>query len=68
LFTDGKEPRDADLTEAAVLAAQNSKASEQERAEVDYTRVKNVRKPSGAKPGFVIYEGYNTAVVCPKNS
>jgi len=66
LFTDGKEPSDADLTEAAVLAAQNSKASEQERAEVDYTRVKNVRKPSGAKPGFVIYEGYNTAVVCPK--
>ena len=67
LLTDGREPTDADLTEAAVLAAKNSKAADQERAEVDYTRVKNVKKPSGAKPGFVIYEGYNTAIVSPKD-
>ena len=66
LLTDGLEPSDADLTEAAILAAKNSKAADQERVEVDYTRAKNVKKPSGAKPGFVIYEGYNTAIVSPK--
>ena len=66
LLTEGEEPSNADLTEAATLAAKNSKASDQDRAEVDYTKVRNVRKPSGAKPGFVIYEGYNTAIVLPK--
>ena len=66
LLTDGEEPSNEDLTEAATLAAKNSKASDQDRVEVDYTKVRNVRKPSGAKPGFVIYEGYNTAIVSPK--
>ena len=63
LLAEGREPSNADITEAATLAARNSKASGEARIEVDYTRVKNVKKPSGAKPGFVIYEGYNTAVI-----
>ncbi len=63
LLCEGREPSSGDITEAAILAAKNSKASGETRVEVDYTRIKNVKKPSGAKPGFVIYEGYNTAVV-----
>lgn len=32
---------------------------------VDYTLVKNIRKPNGAKPGFVIYDTYNTEFATP---
>ena len=32
---------------------------------VDYTRIKNVKKPSGAKPGMVIYTDFKTAIVTP---
>lgn len=67
LFCDGGEPSESDITEAAVLAAKNSKAGDEPRVEVDYTRIKNVKKPNGAKPGFVIYEGYNTALVSTEN-
>jgi predicted ribosome quality control (RQC) complex YloA/Tae2 family protein len=63
LFCEGREPSAQDLTEAAQTAAKNSKAAGQDRVEVDYTRIKNVRKPAGARPGFVIYEGYSTAIV-----
>lgn len=66
LLCDGREPSESDLTEAACLAAKNSKASGEERADVDYARVKNVKKPSGARPGFVIYENYKTATVSAK--
>ncbi len=66
LICEGREPSDTDLTEAAILAARNSSASGDDRAEVDYTRIKNVKKASGAKPGFVIYENYSTAVVSAK--
>ncbi len=66
LLCDGREPSVTDLTEAAILAAKNSTASGDDRAEVDYTRIKNVKKPSGAKPGFVIYENYSTAIVNAK--
>ncbi len=66
LICDGAEPSNDDLTEAAILAAKNSTASGDDRAEVDYTRIKNVKKPSGAKPGFVIYDNYSTAIVSAK--
>lgn len=66
LFTDGEQVSDVDMTEAATFAAQNSKAQGQDRVEVDYTAVKNVKKPSGAKPGFVIYDNYKTAIVSGK--
>ena len=54
------------ITEAAQLAAYYSKARESSQVPVDYTKIKNVKKPSGAKPGMVIYDGYNTIYVTPK--
>ena len=56
---------DTTLTEAACLAAYYSKARGSAQIAVDYCPIKNVKKPSGAKPGMVIYEGYNTAYVTP---
>ena len=64
LVTDGKEPGDADYTEAASVAAYHSKASA-DLVAVDYTRVKNIKKPQGSKPGFVIYHTNYTAYVRP---
>ena len=51
------------LHEAALLAAYHSKARMSSSVPVDYTIVKNVNKPSGAKPGMVIYVNYKTIVV-----
>lgn len=53
------------LTDAACLAAYYSKARGSAQIAVDYCPIKNVKKPAGAKPGMVIYEGYNTAYVTP---
>ena len=65
LLCDGKEPGDADFTEAAQIAAVYSKASEGENVEVDYTLAKNVKKPAGGKPGLVIYHTNWSCVVTP---
>lgn len=54
------------ILEAAQLAAYYSKARESTQVPVDYTVIKNIRKPNGAKPGMVIYDGYNTVYVTPK--
>ncbi len=62
----GKTPSDVTLNEAANLAAYYSKARESSNVPVDYTVRKNVKKPSGAKPGMVIYENYKTAYITPK--
>ncbi len=64
LVTGGAEPSDRDYTEAAGLAAGYSKATA-DMVEVDYTRVKNIKKPSGAKPGYVTYKTNYTAYVKP---
>lgn len=53
------------LTEAAQLAAYHSRARQSSRVPVDYTLVRQVRKPNGAKPGFVIYEQQKTIFVTP---
>lgn len=53
--TEGKELPDRTFEEAARLAAYYSKGREQEKVEVDYLMKKNVKKPNGAKPGFVVY-------------
>lgn len=50
---------------AAQLAAYYSKARESSQVPVDYTQIKNVKKPNGAKPGMVIYDNYNTVYVTP---
>lgn len=54
------------LLEAANLAAYFSKASGSTKVPVDYTLVKNVKKPSGAKPGMVIYSTNRTLYVDPE--
>lgn len=59
-----KEPSERDFTEAAEVAAFYSKA-EGNNIAVDYTKVKNVKKPSSSKPGFVIYTSNWTAYVTP---
>lgn len=57
---------DETLLEAANLAAYYSKASSSTKVPVDYTEVKNVKKPSGAKPGMVIYSTNKTLYVDPE--
>ncbi|CAM3720586.1 NFACT RNA binding domain-containing protein [Cohnella lubricantis] len=61
----GTDYGETTLHEAAMLAAYYSKAKESSRVPVDYTRIRLVRKPSGAKPGFVIYDGQKTLYVTP---
>lgn len=53
------------VMEAATLAAVHSSAKSSAQVPVDYTQIKNVKKPSGAKPGMVIYDHYNTLYVTP---
>ena len=53
------------ILEAAALAAYYSKARESSQVPVDYTTIKNVKKPNGAKPGMVIYDHYNTVYIKP---
>jgi predicted ribosome quality control (RQC) complex YloA/Tae2 family protein len=65
LRTEGKEPGEASLLEAAQIAAYYSKARQSGNVPVDYTLVKNVSKPSGAKLGMVIYVQYKTIFVTP---
>ena len=63
LSTGGEEPTDRDYTESAMLAAFYSSVRGAQNAEVDYTYIRFVKKPSGSKPGFVTYDKYYTAVV-----
>ena len=53
------------LTEAAQLAAYFSQARDGKKVPVDFTPVKYVKKPAGARPGMVVYSTYQTAVVDP---
>lgn len=63
LKTEGKELPDRAFEEAARLAAHYSKAREQNKVEIDYVEKKNVKKPGGAKPGFVVYyTNYSMAI------
>lgn len=65
LCTDGKEPDMDSVVEAAKAAAYYSQARESGNVPVDYTAVKNVKKPAGARPGMVIYTTYSTVNVTP---
>ncbi|MGN7357630.1 Rqc2 family fibronectin-binding protein [Paenibacillus sp. SAF-054] len=58
---------DQTLEEAALLAAFYSQAKESSSVPVDYTLIRHVHKPSGAKPGFVIYDHQKTLVITPDN-
>lgn len=68
IVSDNREITDTAILEAASLAAYNSKAKESDNVPVDYTIVKNVSKPSGAKPGMIIYVNNKTVYVTPKES
>lgn len=57
------EPSDDDYTVSAMLAAYYSEKRGSRNVGVDYTRVKNLKKPNGSAPGFVTYDSYHTAVV-----
>ena len=63
----GKKVTDEELLEAGILAAYYSKARMSANVPVDYTMKKNVKKPSGAKPGMVIYEKNKTLYVTPSD-
>ena len=69
LLCDGEEPSAEDYTAAAEIAAYYSGgAGGQGQVAVDYTRVRHVKKPAGAKPGYVIYKTNYTAYVTPRLS
>ena len=53
--TNGEELPDRTFEEAARLAAYYSKNRDAEKVEIDYVEKKHVKKPNGAKPGFVVY-------------
>ena len=55
LKTGGREITDRAYEEAAALAAHFSAGRDAGKVEVDYMERKNVKKPAGAKPGFVVY-------------
>lgn len=57
---------DAALERAAELAAYHSKARHSSKVAVDYTERRHVRKPSGARPGMVIYDHHQTVYVEPR--
>ena len=65
VLTEGQTPPDRTLEQAAVLAATHSKAAASVQVPVDYTAARYVKKPSGAKPGMVIYTDNRTAYVNP---
>ena len=65
---EGMEPDDQSVLEAAQLAAYFSSAREGNNVPVDYTPVRYVKKPNGARPGMVIYETYQTAYVTPEET
>lgn len=62
---DGKEISDLAIEEAAVIAATYSKAKDSSLVPVDYTPIKQLKKPVGAKAGMVIYHEYYTIIVNP---
>ncbi len=59
------EPDETTLREAATLAAYFSKARNSSSVPVDYTEIRQVKKPNGAKPGFVIYFEQKTVFIDP---
>ena len=65
LCTGGRTPDDDTIVEAAKLAAYYSRARESGNVPVDYTPVKYVKKPAGARPGMVVYQTCQTVNVTP---
>lgn len=68
VMSGGRDVPDSTKTQAAILAAVHSSQNGGAKVQVDYTEVKNVWKANGAKPGMVLYDPYETAVVTPDPS
>ena len=66
LRTGGQTADEDAIVEAAKIAAWYSQARESGNVPVDYTQVKNVKKPAGARPGMVVYPKYQTVNVTPE--
>ena len=64
--SNGEELPDRTFEEAARLAAFYSKGRPAPKVEIDYTQKKNLKKPNGAKPGFVIYHTNYSMIAEPK--
>jgi len=65
VVSENKKVPDTTLTEAAIAAAVFSSVAGSGGVEVDYTEIRHVKKPAGAKPGMVVYDPYKTAFVRP---
>ena len=65
MLCNGEEPEAEDFTDAAEIAAFYSKAEGEQKLEVDYTYVRNVKKPPASHPGFVIYHTNWSCIVSP---
>lgn len=65
IVSDNREITETAIIEAGCIAAYHSKSKDSSQVAVDYTIIKNVKKPIGAKPGKVIYNTYNTIYVTP---
>ncbi len=63
-----EQPTENTLHEAAQLAANFSKSRHSSSVPVDYTLIRHVKKPNGAKPGFVTYDNQKTLFVTPDAS
>lgn len=61
----GEIPPERTVKEACMIAAYHSSARESSNVPVDYTEIRYVKKPSGAKPGMVIFTNYRTVYVTP---
>ena len=66
LRCDGQEPSEDTILAASYLAVHYSQAKGSSKVPVDYTKAKFVKKPSGAKPGFVIFANQTTLYVTPQ--
>lgn len=66
IVSEGREIDDDTILEAAALCAWFSKGKDAPKVEVDYCPVSHVKKPVGARPGMVVYEGHYSVLVQPK--
>ncbi|MDE5582701.1 MAG: NFACT family protein [Ruminococcus sp.] len=65
IVTEGQEVPNRTIEEASIIASVNSKGRDSSLVPVDYCLAKYVKKPSGAKPGKVIFTNYSTVFVKP---
>lgn len=66
LRCNGVTPKLETIKKCAEIAAYHSKAKFSSHVPVDYTQIKNVKKPKGAVPGYVIYKNNKTIYVTPQ--